>query len=236
MEWHLCGVLHSFKHNGVIIPAKICKDGSKYWYENGKLHCFVYDGELLPSIITASGEKLWTDAKGLKQSSIHNNAIMPARILHDGSKYWYKDDKLTCFEHNGELLPSVINFKGVKIWHNVEGKPHSPVFKDKLLPAIIWPDGRKDWCDNGNYDSMLHINERYPSVEFPSGEKHFYESEKFTSFDDGNGPLPAVIFSDNSKLYAIEDQNVKDEFDILLCSFENKDYKLTFRPNGLWPD
>jgi len=60
-------------------------------------------------IINKYGDKCWYNKAG----ELHRENDLPAVILEDGSKGWYKNGKL----HRDNDLPAVIYKDGIKLWY-----------------------------------------------------------------------------------------------------------------------
>jgi hypothetical protein len=80
----------------------------------------------------------------------------------------------------------VVNYK-YHICYNIDNKIH----RDKDKPAVEWPDGTKEWWQNGK----RHRDNDNPAVEYLNDRKEWHQNGKLHRDND----KPAVECSDGSK-------------------------------------
>jgi hypothetical protein len=85
----------------------------------------------------------------------------------DGSRRWYKNDKLHRTHDGG---PAIEHTNGYKMWFK-DGKWH----REDGGPAIIRPEGDKLWYRNGK----RHRTDG-PAIEWRGGEVAYYINDKKT--------------------------------------------------------
>jgi hypothetical protein len=73
---------------------------------------------------------------------------------------------------------------GSTIWRDVDNKIH----RDGDLPAVVWPDGRQEWCKHGYW----HRDGDLPAVVFPDGYQAWYHHGE----RHRDGDLPARVWPD----------------------------------------
>jgi len=124
-EYHsMNGKLHREEkdENGLILPAVIYADGTRWWYRNGKLHREEKDknGLVLPAVIYANGTQRWyRDGNRHRECKDENGLVLPAIIRTDGTQWWYRNGELhrECKDENGLVLPATICADGTQWWY-----------------------------------------------------------------------------------------------------------------------
>jgi len=88
-----------------------------------------------PAVEYSNGSKEW-----YKENKLHRENDLPAFEDPNGIKRWYKEGK----RHRENDLPAFEDSSGTKCWYK-EGKRH----RDNCKPAIIWHNGKKEYWING---------------------------------------------------------------------------------------
>jgi hypothetical protein len=183
-NWYVNGKLH--RDDG---PALENVNGYKAWYKKDKLHRL--DG---PAREFANGHKEWwingINVRKKDLSMNKNKNESKCKVLKDGTKKWYKNNKLHRLDG-----PAIEWADGDKYWYK-EGKYHR-----ENGPAIEWSNGTKEWYING-----LHHRIDEPAIEYNDGAKQWYKNG-FLHREDG----PACESANGDKYYYLNGNMVEEK-------------------------
>ena len=100
-------------------------------------------------------------------------------------------------EKETELSPTVTE-AGVKEWRNTKSMRH----RDNDQPAVIHPDGKKEWWQNGK----LHRSGDQPAIVWADGTQEWWWDGKLHRAND----LPAVVWANGTQIWLQHDQQHRD--------------------------
>lgn len=104
ITWLLRFEQRAIIHRNDDLPAKVFKNGTRYWYQRGLLH---RDNDM-PAIIRSNGDKCW-----YQHGLLHRDNDMPAIMHKNGARFWYQRDKL----HRDNNLPAKMYTNGYMQWY-----------------------------------------------------------------------------------------------------------------------
>ena len=114
--------------------------------------------------------------------------------------------------------------------YNIE---YSRLHREGDLPAIIWKDGSKSWCKNG----QPHRDGDLPAIIHENESKHWYKNGQLHR----EGDEPAIIYADGRK-YWLKNDKCYINFNLssliflqlfLIFTFNNQKNKQAFHPDNL---
>lgn len=157
------------KHEGMFIYTQVCLHHKPHGYSRIE-HSDIDDG--FDRVIHECH----------KEGKLHSDNDLPAKIIENYCKMWYKND----MKHRYGDKPAVLYDNGSEEYY-VNGKLH----RDNDKPATIRLDGTAErWYQNGK----LHRDTDLPAIIYQDGSKFLYKFGK--KHRDNN--KPAVILSDGS--------------------------------------
>ena len=136
-------------------PAVIYPNGHYYWYQNGKQH---RDNDLPAIIWSDSYCQWWIDGELIK-----GQKCIPKEVK-EYIKSYRKENRMS-------NKPTVCRSDGTQVWRNSKGQLH----RDGDLPALIYPNGRCDWWQNG----LVHRDNDLPARIWSDGWCEWWENAVF---------------------------------------------------------
>jgi hypothetical protein len=94
-----------------------------------------------PAIILPYGEKMWS-----KNGRLHRDHDLPAIITSNGFRYWRRNGE----KYNLSVMKTLQD--GTKMWIRINDDPDDETevkHREDDLPAVIYPDGRREWWKDG---------------------------------------------------------------------------------------